>query len=90
MVFLQQLIEAQPKGGVKMQFKVDIDELKTSISKSGISMTKLSQKANINRNTLYNRLNGVGEFTASEIGGIAYALRLSESERDAIFFAHKV
>lgn len=50
-------------------------------------MTALAQKSDIKRETLYNRLNGVGEFTANEIIGITKALHLSKSDREKIFFA---
>ena len=69
---------------------VDIAELKKSIEDIGITMVALSQKAGIERMTLYNRLNGVGEFTASEIYGLSHALRLTNEERERIFFADKV
>ena len=69
---------------------IDIELLKDFVSDSGITMTSLSRKAGISRETLYNRLNGIGEFTASEIVGISDALRLTNIERDSIFFANKV
>lgn len=67
---------------------VDLRKLDETIEKSGIKMTALSKKSGISRQTLYNRLNGIGEFTASEIVGITNALRLSAEEREDIFFAH--
>lgn len=66
---------------------VSIERLQKAISDSGITMTALSAKSGIERATLYNRLNGVGEFTASEITGIVKALRLTNAEREQIFFA---
>ena len=67
---------------------VDLRKLDETIKNSGIKMTALSEKSGISRQTLYNRLDGIGEFTASEIVGITSALRLSQEEREAIFFAH--
>lgn len=67
---------------------VDLRKLDETIKNSGIKMTALSEKSGISRQTLYNRLDGIGEFTASEIVGITNALRLSQEEREAIFFAH--
>ena len=55
-----------------------------------MTMTAISSKAGILRETLYNRLNGIGDFTASEMMGLAKALNLTNAERDAIFFAEKV
>lgn len=64
---------------------VDIGRLKAIIKDSGMSMTAVALKSGIVRETLYNRLNGTGEFTASEICGLTRALNLSRSERDEIF-----
>lgn len=64
-----------------------IDLLKIKIINSGITMTALAKKSDIKRETLYNRLKGVGEFTASEITGLTKALHLSKSDREKIFFA---
>jgi DNA-binding phage protein len=50
-------------------------------------MTALARKSNIERATLYNRLRGVGEFTASEIMGISTALHLTNDQRDDIFLS---
>lgn len=63
----------------------NIDMLKDKISESGITMTALAKKSGIVRETLYNRLAGVGEFTASEIVGLSDALNLSKAEREDIF-----
>lgn len=68
-------------------FTEKIEMLQEKIKDSGITMTALAQKAGIKRETLYNRLNGVGEFTASEITGLTRALHLSMSDREKIFFA---
>lgn len=64
----------------------NIELLKDKISESGITMVALSRKAGILRETLYNRLSGIGEFTASEIVGLTAALKLSKTERELIFF----
>lgn len=64
----------------------NIDLLKETIDESGMTMVAISNKSGITRETLYNRLNGIGEFTASEIVGLTKALKLSLEERDSIFF----
>lgn len=69
---------------------VDMDALKRNIDDSGTTIVALAKNAGIERTTLYNRLNGIGEFTASEIVGLARALRMTNTERDAIFFACEV
>ena len=65
----------------------DLAKLKSEILQSGITMTALARKSNIERATLYNRLRGVGEFTASEIMGISTALHLTNDQRDDIFLS---
>lgn len=65
----------------------NIELLKEKIDESGITMVALSRKANIGRGTLYNRLAGSGDFTASEIIGLTDALNLTKREREKIFFA---
>lgn len=65
----------------------NIELLKEKISDSGITMVALANKSDILRETLYNRLAGVGEFTATEIVGLTEALNLSKAEREKIFFS---
>lgn len=64
----------------------DIALLKEKIEDSGMTMVSISAKTGILRETLYNRLNGKGEFLASEIAGLTKVLGLTKSERDKIFF----
>jgi predicted transcriptional regulator len=68
---------------------VDMEALKHEIEASGMSMVFIAKKSGILRATLYNRLDGVGEFTASEIDGLAKTLRFSTKKRDEIFFNSK-
>ena len=65
----------------------DLKLLRKVIDDSGLKITALSEKAGINRATLYNRLDGKGEFTVSEMTGLSEVLGLSPGERDRIFFA---
>ena len=69
---------------------VNIALLKDTIDDRGMTIVKLSEKCGIDRATLYNRFNGKGEFTASEIVSITDALRLSNTERDSIFLLQNV
>ena len=66
------------------------DRLKDKIEERGMPMTTVANRSGILRQTLYNRLNGVGDFTASEIISLSTALRLTQEERDEIFFADEV
>lgn len=68
----------------------DIKLLKDKIKESGMTMKAISKKSGILRETLYNRLKGNGEFTASEIVALTRVLNLSMSERDRIFLDEKL
>ena len=68
----------------------DIEKLKEIISESGMTMVSIAKKAGISRETLYNRLNGIGEFTASEIVGLTHSLKLSCRQRNEIFLNEKL
>lgn len=61
--------------------------LREKIKSSGMTMIAVARKSGMLRETLYNRLNGEGEFKASEISGLTKTLNLSREERDEIFFA---
>ena len=63
----------------------DIKMLKDKITDSGMTVKAVAEKSGILRATLYNRLKGVGEFTASEIVSLSNVLNLSQTERDDIF-----
>ena len=64
----------------------NIELLKEKISDSGMTMVALSRKSHIKRETLYNRLAGLGEFKISEVVGLTSALGLTKSEKEKIFF----
>lgn len=64
----------------------NFEMLNAKIEETGISIVKLCDRAGIKRGTFYSRLNGIGEFTASEIEGITKVLKLTRKQRDDIFF----
>lgn len=64
--------------------------LEKIIKSSGMPMTTIAARSGIKRETLYNRLKGVGDFTASEIVALTKVFKLTKAERDSIFFANKV
>ena len=68
----------------------DLKMLEDVIRASGMTMVALSKKSGIKRETLYNRLKGVGEFKVSEMMGISRALNISDEQRERIFFANAV
>ena len=61
------------------------EELKRRINDSGMTVMAISEKTGINRATIYNRLNGRGEWMASEIVRISDVLRLTPEEKVQIF-----
>ena len=64
----------------------DIVMLRKRMDESGMTVKAIAEKSGMLRETLYNRLKGTGEFTASEIVSLSNTLHLTVSERDAIFF----
>ena len=69
---------------------VNIKLLEQKIDDSGMTMMAIAEKTGILRATLYNRLKGVGEFTASEIVALTKVLNLTKPERDEIFLTDKL
>lgn len=63
----------------------NVEKLKEKIKDSGMTVTAIAEKSNMLRETLYNRLDGRGEFKASEIVSLSDTLRLTKSEREDIF-----
>lgn len=61
--------------------------LKKEIKNSGMTMTAIAKKTGISRGTLYNKLNKIESFTASEIVSLSDALHMSKEKRDKIFLS---
>lgn len=68
----------------------DTELLLSKIKESGMTMVAICEKSGIDRATIYNRLKGRGEFTASEIVGLSSALHLTKPDRDKIFLSSSV
>ena len=68
----------------------DFEALLCKIKDSGMTMVAICEKTGIERATMYNRLKGVGEFSASEIVALSDVLRLKNSDRDKIFLTENV
>ena len=64
--------------------------LKEKISNSGMTITAISDRMGIQRHTLYNKISGKNEFTASEIVILTDLLHLNKAERDEIFLSKKL
>ena len=65
---------------------IELNLLNKKIKDSGMTMVAIPEKSGMSRETLYNKLSGNSDFKASEIMGISETLRLSNAERDEIFF----
>lgn len=61
--------------------------LKEKIKDSGMTVVSIAKKSGMLRETLYNRLNGEGEWKVSEVRGLTDTLRLSNQDRDEIFLS---
>lgn len=68
----------------------DGNRLKRLIEQSGIKVTALCDRTGITRQTLYNKLNGKGNFTVPEITALTQELHLTATQRNEIFFASEV
>lgn len=66
---------------------VDLEALKGIIENSGVKISVLAEKSGVSRMTFYKKLKGETEFKVSEIVGLCNALRLTNAERDSIFFS---
>lgn len=64
--------------------------LKKKVIESGMTVSSFSRKSGMLRETFYNKLKGKSEFTASEIVRLSKVLRLTEKERNEIFFNAEV
>lgn len=64
--------------------------LRKFINESGMPISFIARKMGITREGFYKKLNNETEFKASEISCLKEILRLTNAERDVIFFAHEV
>lgn len=65
----------------------DTKKFREKVENSGITFTYLAKKLGITRESLYKKMKNETEFKASEILNISKVLRLTENERNEIFFA---
>ena len=68
----------------------DFALLDEKIKESGMTIIAICEKSGIDRATFYNKRNGRGEFTATEIVNLTSTLRLNKTERDKIFLSKNV
>lgn len=67
----------------------DLVLLNKIIKDSGMTITAIAEKSNMNRQRLYSILQGV-DVRAVEIQSLAKTLRLTNAIRDKVFFATKL
>lgn len=68
----------------------DTKRLRRIVEETGITVTAICDHTGMTRATLYNKLNGKSEFTATEIQKLCDELHLNPKQRNEIFFARKV
>lgn len=70
---------------------VNVNKLKGKIVEKGMSVEALAEKIEMNKSTLYRKLNNLGEtFTVKECDDICVSLELTRPEAVEIFFAQFV
>lgn len=69
---------------------MNANELKAEIARNNLTIPKLAELINLNKTTLYSRINGKTPFTQKEITAIAKILNLSKEKIFFIFFTDKV
>ena len=62
-------------------------ELELQIKRIGISKKELAKKLGISEMSLFNKIRNETEFKDSEIVALTEALKLSQEQRNIIFFA---
>jgi plasmid maintenance system antidote protein VapI len=67
----------------------DTKELKARITDSGLKLTAIAEALGLTRQALWNKIENVNEFKASEIAALADILHLTENEATNIFLRSK-
>lgn len=66
------------------------NELKAFYSKQGFTLERLAEHIGLSRTTMSYKINNKIEFKSSEILAIQKVLKMTNEEREAIFFGIKV
>lgn len=69
---------------------VNVDLLKNTIKEQGIRNLFIADKMGLSPEGFYKKLRGESEFKVSEVSCLTEVLRLTEEQRNAIFFAEQV
>lgn len=68
----------------------DTKKFEIALLTSGKTMMDIANLLSVSLQTIYNKINNVTDFKGKEIVAIAEFLKLSNKQRDAIFFATNV
>ncbi len=69
---------------------MNFDDLRAEIARNNLSVPRLAKLINMDKKTLYTRMNGETTFKQEEISAIAEVLHLSSEQILSIFFANVV
>jgi predicted transcriptional regulator len=69
---------------------MDLKYLCSKVDEIKIPITTIAEKMGISRQTLYLKMNGKREFKTSEITNLCDILRLTNEEKERIFFTDAV
>lgn len=69
---------------------MNIANLKAEIARKNLSVPQLAKLINMDKKTMYSRINGHTDFKQSEVALISKVLELNQDEIMSIFFADMV
>lgn len=69
---------------------VDLERLKKAIHRKGLSYSEIAKALEITRSCMSKKMSGVIDFKVSQVYLLAELLKLSEQERDEIFYKNEV
>lgn len=69
---------------------LSVKELKAEIVRNGETVKSVALKLGMDRGTFYRKMNGVSDFTRTDIQKLVKMLRLSSEDTMRIFFANEV
>lgn len=66
---------------------MNINDLRAEIARNNLSIPKLAELINVDKKTLYSRMNGETNFKQDEISAIAKVLELTSEKIMLIFYS---
>lgn len=74
---------------VKTQ-NIDVERLALARKRAGIMSSKLCEELGISRQAFFNKCKGKTKFRMSEVYTMSHLMRLTDEEKNAIFFPENV